>query len=162
MRYGDDASRLYFAYGQWQLVYKEKCIEVAPGYRQEYFRPNQLWLTRYNPMIDVTFFLPFMWQWEDRNRILYHIRDNLPSVFIYRNRLRLTTPQFTCVLKLQFFVDDEVFFQEELGFVQNRLSIGLFSSPASWIKARVYYMYRNLKLGDIWTYQNVLAFHIYF
>lgn len=162
MRWGDDASRFYFAYGQWQLVYRKKCIEVAPGYRQEYFRPGKIWLDRKNPMLDVTFFLPGKWRLEDRHRVIYHIREDLPSIFIYRNRLRLTTPEVDACLKLQFFIDDEIFYLEDLGFAQNRVSVGIFCGASSWVKGRAYYMYRNLKQGNIWTYQNVLAFHVYF
>lgn len=162
MRWGDDASQLYFTYGQWQMVYTKKCFEIAPGYRQEYFKPLRDWSTRYNPLIDISLFFPGKWRWEDRNRIVYHIPEDSDSAWIYRNRLRLISPQIMPLFKLKLFVDDEVFFHEGFGFVQNRLSIGLVGDPTSWLTGRIYYMYRNLRVGEIWTYQNVLAFHMYF
>lgn len=162
MRWGDDASTLYFMYAQWQAVYKKKFIEVAPGYRQEYFKPAQEWFVRYNPLIDVTLFFEGVWQWEDRNRILYHIPQNVSSSFIYRNRLRVTSPEMTSFFELKFFAEDEVFFQEHIGFSQNRFTIGLLGTLTSYLKGRIYYTYRNLKQENHWNYQNVLGVHVYF
>ncbi len=39
-RWGDNASFLFFAYAQAQLVYWAKKWEIAPGYRQEFNRKN--------------------------------------------------------------------------------------------------------------------------
>jgi hypothetical protein len=163
MRWGDDASTLYFTYAQWQAVYRNKDLEIAPGYRQEYFKPGREWFARYNPLIDITLFFPCTtWRWEDRNRFVYQIPQNVSSSLIYRNRLRVTSPELTSFFKLKLFLEDEVFFQEGVGFNQNRVAIGLVGSLTSYLDGRLYYMYRTLKQGSTWTYQNVLAFHFYF
>lgn len=163
-RWGDNASRLYFVYGQLQVVYAKRWLEIAPGYRQEYFRSAQKWQPSYTPMADITFFSTSPWQVADRSRIMYQIPQDasVPSAWIYRNRLRLTSPALSSFLKPQFFIDEEAFFREREGFYQNRVSIGLFSTFTSFLQGRIFYIYRNLKQTSGWTYQNVLALHLYF
>lgn len=159
-RWGNNASELYFVYIQGQAVYTTKWLEIAPGYRQAFVRLAQD--TIHVPLVDITLFFPGTWQWEDRNRFFYQIPEEAPSHFIYRNRLRLTSPEISRFLKLKLFVDDEIFYHEGRGVSQNRTSVGMLATQTSYLKMRLYYMYRLLKQEPIWTYQNVMAIHLLF
>lgn len=182
-RFGDQASRLYLTYIQLQGVYKKNKLEIAPGYRQEYSRPEKNWRAFYTPLIDITFFFNateklfsskrqslspirdffcFFVDWEDRNRIFYQIPEHLPASWIYRNRLRMTSSEITRCLKLKLFLDEEIFLREREGFFQNRVSFGLFATFNAKVSGRIYYIYRLLKQDSDWTYQDVLAFQLFF
>lgn len=159
-RWGNNASELYFVYFQAQAVNTTKWLEIAPGFRQAFVRLAQD--IHHIPLVDITLFLPGTWQWEDRNRFFYVIPEDAPSHFVYRNRLRLISPEVTRFLKLKLFADDEFFYHEGRGISQNRASIGLLSTHTAYLKLRLYYTYRLLKQEPIWTYQNVMAIHIIF
>lgn len=158
-RFGDDVSKLYQVYGQMQFAYRDVWCEVAPGFRQTYVKAGRRWRSDSAPMVDITFYSRTNWELEDRSRIFHFIPEDSSSFWIYRNRLRLTSPLFS---HFKFYADDEVFFTEREGFHQNRLSGGLFTSLTDNVNARIFYMYRNLLVSNRWTYQNVVSLHLYF
>jgi hypothetical protein len=170
VRWGDDLSKLYFYYGQAQGVYSKKWIEIAPGFREQRTAPTGVWVTSHMPMVDITlFFLPrnrksFFKKWEldDRSRIFYVIIHDMPSNWIYRNRLQITSPQLFSHYPLRFFLSEEAFLHQRNRFYENRVSAGLIATLASCLKARLFYMYRNVKQSEVWTYQNVISFQLFF
>jgi len=160
-RWGDHASLLYFAYIQAQLVYATKWLEIAPGYRGSFFLRRPRWIPIHNPMLDITLFFPGHWRIEDRSRIFYAISEEEPPFWIYRNRVRLISPKVSCFYKVSFFIDEEVFFVERRGFMENRIGIGILKEISSTLHIQANYLYRNLKIDD-WTFQNILFLGLFF
>ena len=58
-RFGDDVSKLYFKYGQIDLVFRPtRWFHIGPGYRHAYTRlldPSMDWKGIYSPFLDVIF-----------------------------------------------------------------------------------------------------------
>lgn len=166
VRFGDNSSKLYLGYAQ--ALYKHDFtshISIAPGYRQQWAKPSSLRLFRptYNPFIDVIFkFEPPHLIVYDRSRIQYIISEDRKNLFLYRNRIYVTTKKFFGPLKGQPFISEEVFFVEDIGFEQNRLNFGLSWVLDDDINPKIFYMVRHRKdLVRGWEYQNVFGLMLF-
>ncbi|MFZ0565049.1 MAG: DUF2490 domain-containing protein [Chlamydiales bacterium] len=166
-RFARGASFLYLTYAEFLFVYQPSdWLELVGGYRQlGVFSPLTKKLEPVeNPLIDLIFYFSSKeWKWSNRNRVQYIIPSGVVKNFwVYRNRLRLTSPWKLTQIKLIPFVDDEVFFRERVGFSENRFAIGGTVQPPDSYHVRTFYMLRHIKLLDRWTHQNILGLYFSF
>lgn len=166
-RWGDDASTLYYKYLQGQILYKAASwIEIAPGYRQEYIRNREKkdkWANLFDPLMDVILYIPgSSWKLADRNRLEYLIDRDRKNLWLYRNRFLAISPWKADFLQLNPFFSNEIFFLQDKGFSQDRVTIGFYSTWASYAKLKTYYTWRYLKKKKTnWSYQNILALQLF-
>lgn len=164
-RFGDDASKLYFAYIQGFIEYEPSsfCL-VAPGYRQEWIRSStHSWRKTYNPLVDTTFIFRRSYFFiTDRNRVQYQFLKEETNRWIYRNRFRITFTTEVKGIGIDPFIDNEIFFVEKRGINQNRASIGCLFIFNELFQSRIFYLLRHLKREGHWTHQNVMNLHLYF
>ena len=166
-RWGDNATKLFFTYIQPQIAYiPAEWVIIAPGYRQVYQRypvASNHWRPQYSPLIDVQFRVGFAgWKIEDRNRVQYRILKGDPSHWLYRNRFRITTPDFLQKPKMCFFTDNEVFWYQITGISEDRFSTGFMMHIYGNIAGDLFYMARFQKLGSEWIHQNILNISLLF
>lgn len=152
LRYGDSASRLYLFYLQTGFFYSfNKCFEIAPGYRHQYqLEPlERTWHLVYQPLLDLLCkFECKKWQFINRHRFSYLVRELVPNRFQYRNRLWVTSPWKIGIFN--FIAFDEVFFREAVGFFENRFAVGGMAQLKKKNTMTIYYMLRHVEL-EAWT-----------
>lgn len=160
VRYGNEATELYYSYVQGRLLYAlNSHIEVAPGYRQIYTRliPSDVWRLSYSPLFDYT----LRGQWHglkisDRNRFQYVMFTHEPNYALYRNRLLLEAPKELSIGCMRPVAFDEVFFREWQGFAENRLGIGAVLDFSEYGNTYLYYMVRHQIVDNEWRRHHVL------
>ena len=140
LRYGDDGSTLYLWYLQTRLDYSAcTWLDITPGYRHLYvLRPSKLG----------------RWQVADRNRTQYLLFESGPTLWQYRNRILAISPWKLGGLNPQ--ISDEVFFRENVGFAENRFSVGGTFQTTKKTSCTLLYTLRHQKRSDMWKRHHVL------
>jgi len=167
VRYGDNVSKLYFAFGQIRYFYfPVRWFRFGPGYRQNWnklLRPNK-WTMIYSPEFEINFIFHFHKGWVITNlhRIQYLIfENNTSSKWLSRHRLRLSYIFPVGNYYLRPFIADEVLVREGNGLFQNRASIGSFFNLTHHVETKVFYMLRNIK-NNGWKPQHVFGLYVLF
>ncbi len=95
--------------------------------------------------------------WSDRNRLEFRARESADNSWRYRNRLRLSPTAAWTSLKIQPYVDDEIFYDFDAREMnQNRASAGVSFKPAKCFKLEIYYMLQTTwKAG--WIQANIIG-----
>lgn len=167
-RFGADASIFYLTYIQPGIIFK-LCpkLEVWSAYR--YLRNlsarERRWETTHGPVIDLILRGEILgWEFADRSRIQYLVRENAPNAWEYRQRLRLWAPWTFSKGHIRPWIQDEIFIREYRGFFQNRLGFGgeLFFSKK--VHANPLYILRHIELGSTgkWQRQHIFQLHLAF
>jgi hypothetical protein len=162
MRWGDNASKLFYNYLQGQIVYRPAWwMFIAPGYRQGLRRfplSSNHWEFEYAPIVDVAFILLQKAGWEvrDRNRVEYILFDSDPNHWLYRNRLRVITPWTFTGWNLNPYIENEVFWRQARGVNQDRVSTGFMMQFSEHVGGETSYILRLQKQETGWVHQNVL------
>jgi len=150
-RFGGNLSSLYFYYFQGRLLYTPTPgIEIAPGFRQHYFRPRDegKWLPNSIPMGDITFYGCLQgFEINDRNRFQFPLKEQFSIRWVYRNRLTLFFPQRNRSM-LRPMMSNEIFFKDGKEFVENRYETGWLLTLGSSAKGGVTYIVRTQKRLD--------------
>lgn len=164
LRWGDDASKLYYVLLQSQFYYRlVPWLIVGPGYQQAWTRepPAISWKPQYIPFADAIFRIRFSgWEIQDRNRLQYVLYDSSPSHWWYRNRFRVIAPSMLPSPHLAFFIDNECFWRQTAGVDEDRASGGLILQWMDIWGGEIFYMARFLKQMNGWIHNNVLSFAI--
>lgn len=150
LRYGDNASLLYFYYLQTRFFFSPcKWLDIAPGYRQIFSLrspEDHTWRPIYNPLTDVIFKKEFRkWEFSDRSRFQYLIFEDEKNAWLYRNRLQIRAPWKIGRIGIHPQISNELFFRERRGFAQNRFAVGGIFPLAKKIEGSLQYMLRSLK-----------------
>ncbi len=158
LRYGDNGSILYLWYIQTRLDYSPcNWLDFTPGYRQLYvLRPSdRQWLLIYDPLLDITLKGKWgRWQFADRNRTQYLLFESGPTLWQYRNRILAISPWKVGGLNPQ--ISNEFFFRENVGYAENRFSIGGTFQTTKSSKVSLNYTLRDQKRADIWKRHHVI------
>lgn len=166
-RYGDNVSKFYYSYIQALIAYQPvRWISIEPGYRQVYKRESATsdnFDFEYSPMMDVILKKSFpVWHIMDRNRVQYLIFQSNENHWVYRNLLRFTNQRKFPLIGMNFYIEDEVFFRENLGFNENRTSLGLSRAMGKHASFDLFYIARYVKSASTWNYNNVFGFNLNF
>lgn len=165
LRWGDKAKILYYQYAETAFFFHPKqWLWIAPSYRQEWnYRKHtdKYWSTIFSPYVNVMFAqVSNQWSYSWRNFLMYRcIRGSLPSEFRYRTRLQVIFPKVN-YFPIWIYVSEEAFFDQRVGFSQNRLIAGAQYTRKDRFRTAIEYMYRNLKENS-WSYQNILNIRIH-
>ncbi|NGX53343.1 MAG: hypothetical protein K1000chlam4_00052 [Chlamydiae bacterium] len=158
LRYGDDGSTLYLWYIQTRLDYSAcNWLDITPGYRHLYvLRPSdRKWLLIYDPLLDITLKSKLgRWQIADRNRTQYLLFDSGPTLWQYRNRILAISPWKLGGLNPQ--ISNEFFFRENVGYAENRFSVGGTFQTTKKTSCTLLYTLRHQKRSDMWKRHHVL------
>ncbi len=156
-RLGANATFFYFLRLQGTYVYPvTDKISMGPGYRQMWSRTTGGWTPLYEPIFD-TF---FNWKSKDlrlqlRNRLAYRFVEGGRGFFRFRLRQRIFAP-FT-VAGLKPFLSEEVFFDSNRGFSQNRAQIGADYPVLEEVETQVSYMLRTRISDNSWINEHVFG-----
>ena len=154
-RWGDEAFRLFFQYGELGLSYSlNKCWSITPSYRQSFRYDGCRWHTGGRPRLA----LKRKWKWcafENSWRQLVEYK-RLSRDWFYRNRFIASLPGKW----VSPFVSEEFFLRRASDLAQNRIETGIFANPSSCLKGMLSYMFRLNKVGVTWYGYHV--FRCYF
>jgi len=162
VRTGNDVSEVFFVYGQASIEYKPvKWFLLGGGYRHQWIFLDSKWFNVYSPLLDVKgIWIIDHFGITNRNRVQYLIIENDKHRWLYRNRLRFSYQIDSW--KMRPFIDDEVFFLQGGGFVQNRATAGIIFLLDDWINLDLFYMLRHLSVDSHFRHQNVFGLYLNF
>lgn len=166
-RFGDGASEFYYQHTQLELSYSiNDWFKIAPAYREVRERYTKTkeeeedWYAEHRPMLNGT----VNWKWGDwdfsnRARIEYRMYDiDKDDVWRFRDKITLKSPWKWTALKINPFVSDEVFIQEDKdGIYRNRLYIGVGMKFFEFLKGELFYLWQTEDKGDNWIDTNVIG-----
>lgn len=161
-RFGDNVSKFYYTYLQALFAFSpRKWISIAPGYRQIYKRyplSTTHFDLEYSPMIDLTFKTTLKkWGFSNRNRLQFLVFKSDPSHWVYRNRIRFTSPWSFTSFNATPYIENEFFYRQAKGINQDRLSIGFQEKFTSHVSMDFFYIARFLKRDSGWVYNNIFG-----
>lgn len=169
-RFGNDASEFFYNQTCLQYLYQvTPWLQIEPTYRQIYHKNNSKsqteWFPEYNPLFFAfTLFQTFNgFVVSDRNwTFLRMFPTNIrKNEWQYRNRLQVVTPWSFSPLNIVPYFSDEVFFQERIGFLENRLLFGLGTPFNDTVDLLISYMLRTQKTkGEGLHNENVVIFDL--
>lgn len=164
-RFGDNITKFYYTYLQANFSYiANQWVTLSPGYRQVYKRSplsSTQWRPEYSPMIDIYFnWKKNNWKFSDRSRIQYLIFESNPDHWVYRNQLRITTPWKVTSFEANPYIEEEVFFRQNQGFVENRVTFGFSEQMTKHVVMDFFYIARYLKNSPSWVYNNIFGFNL--
>jgi len=165
-RWGGNASELYLSYIQSGIrINPTDWLSLGPGYRQisSLRLATRDRIPVYDPLFDVILtFKPRKWEIQDRTRIQYLIFESERNTWVIRNRLKLYSPWKWGKMKLNPFLDEEVFFREERGFSENRLGFGGRINPNKQFSTEFTFMLRHIEIANVWRLNHVARFNFFF
>jgi hypothetical protein len=162
-RFGGDISEFYYQHSHLQLDFKiTDWFTLAPAYRQvfELDTMKDNWFTEYRPMVNGTVkWKCENWDFSNRVRISYRMFDiDKDDVWRFRNKLTIKTPWKWTALKINPWVADEIFLEEnQSGVYRNRLYAGVGLKLTEHIKGDVFYLWQASEKGSSWTDYNVIG-----
>ncbi len=161
--FGDDMSDFFYRHVDAGASYKVATwFEAGLFYRFVQEKKNGEWMDEDRPHINGTFLGTLgPVAWSDRNRFEYRMRENAEDNWRYRNRVRVSSAAKWTSLKIQPYVEDELFYDFTADdWNQNRVSAGLSTQPASWLKADLYYLLQATRKDGSWSNANILGLNL--
>lgn len=159
-RYGSNLKEFYYQHTDCGLTRKlTDWFNLGLNYRQIYEKKEGVWQQENRPHINGT----FKWKWldfefEDRNRFEYRIREGKKSSWRYRNRLALGFPVKLTKLDIQPYLADEIFVDFDEGELnRNRFYVGFKAKLIKYLKADIFYLHQMSKKSGDWTQYNVIG-----
>ncbi len=158
----DDASDFYYEHTELGILYSGffKWLDVSLNFRHALTEsPSNKWKKEEQPGFHATFKFKIKdYDFSDRNRFEYRIREDSDDFWRYRNMVTMRFPLKLTRYNIQPYLSDEFFVdfdKEELN--ENRAYAGLsFKLSKNW-GADLYYLWRRVKSGDKWTTNNILG-----
>ena len=156
-RWGGNASQLFYHHYEAGMSYDlEKWLSIGGGYRQVYQLSKNIFRVENEPYITFSLKNKFYgFDIDDRSRFEYRHFDYQQDTGRYRNKVTVVAPYE--VLRMKPFVSDELFFDYNSGFDQNRFSVGVCVNVNQHLTPEVYYMVQDSKGSTKWTDANVLG-----
>lgn len=162
-RFGDGMSQYYYEHTQLQLDFKAlSWLTISPAFREVYeMNSHEKWFPEHQPQLNLTGKWTIFedWTFEDRARIEYRFFDEADKkdVWRFRNKITLKSPWKWTPLKLNPYIADEIFIQEDKdGIYRNRLYAGLGMQFSKNVKGEIYYMWEAEDKNQWWN-ANVLG-----
>jgi len=93
---------------------------------------------------------------QDRNRVAYRNRNSFDS-WRYRNRVKIYYEIPVKKLKFVPFASEELFYESDDAFNQNRIQFGLVTYFNKHVALATYYMIRSKRSGSDWNDDQVLG-----
>ena len=149
-RFGDDASEFYYHHTHLEIpIVVNNWLEVGPAYRQvweKYTKTDEKedWYTEYRPNLNVTLKTEWEgWKLSTRNRFEYRMYDiDKDDAFRYRNKFDIKSPWKWTALKINPYISDEIFGQQDAGFNRNRLYVGFGMQLMEKLKGDLFYLWQ--------------------
>lgn len=154
-RWGDNASFLFDKYYYLEYRFKPlKWLHLGAAYRQIYSRiPGGSWKTTYDPYFQVFFKGNLSkFEIENRNRFQYYYAHWRTPTWVYRNRTTIGAPIKLTHNEITPYISDELFFEKNRGFVENRINSGCLFSIINPIQSDIYFSLRNIKRSTGWIH----------
>jgi len=163
-RWGDGMSMYYYEHSQIQLDFKAlEWLTISPAFREVYeMNKNEDWYPEHQPQLNLTGKWKIFedWTFEDRARFEYRFfgEEGKSDVWRFRNKFTLKSPWKWTPLKLNPYIADEIFVQEDKdGIYRNRLYAGLGMQFFKNLKGDLFYLWQvEDKSGD-WLNTNILG-----
>lgn len=169
LRYGDDASKLYYKHTHVELNWNlNHLIAITPGIRFISLRLNNRWLKENDPLVKLTFSFINSRHITIANRSWLQY-GNLPDEtnqkrrFLYRNRLHFLFPCPLGYDQMRLYLSDEIFCQQMRGIIENRAIIGVSIPRNQRVFFDIFYDYRAMKtLENTWVRHNIFGGSVQF
>lgn len=168
-RFRDDASRFFYNHEHIELpIFVFPWLAIGPCYRQVFVIPFSQrftfnWITIYEPNLNVTFFWK-LWKLHffNRSRVTYRIFQEQPDVWQFRDRFGFNTTNLGTPLKINLFVNDEIFIQQNRhGIYQNRFTAGIDFRLISKLRGQIGYRLQTIKEFNGWNNNDILILNAY-
>lgn len=164
-RFGDDASEFYYQHTHFELpISINDWLEIGPAYRQVWEKwtktdEKEDWYAEYRPMVDVIFKQEWNgWKFSDRNRFEYRMFEiDKDDLFRYRNKITIKSPWKWTAWKINPFISDEFFIQQNDGFNKNRFYVGIGLTFFEQLKGEIFYLWQITDQKDDWIDYHVLG-----
>lgn len=167
-RFGDDASEFYYQHIHLEIpIEVTKWLEVGPAYRQvwELFTKSEDeagqedWFTEHRPNLNVT--LKHKWEgWKLSSRSRFELRYfdiDKENVFRYRNKFTAQSPWKWTKWGINPFIADEIFIDDEDGFIRNRLQVGVGMNIIGNLDGALYYLWQTSEKDPDWIDFNIIG-----
>lgn len=167
-RWGDGMSQYYYEHSQIQLDFKAlDWLTISPAFREIYeMNKKGVWYPEHSPQLDLTGKWKIFadWTFENRARFQYRIFDepDKEDAFRFRNKFTLKSPWKWTPLKINPYIADEIFLQEDKdGIYRNRFSVGVGMQFFKNVKGDIFYMWQAEDKGASsdpqWWSTNILG-----
>jgi hypothetical protein len=162
LRFKDTGGELYYHHSDLGFVYKSIAdwIDVGVNFRKVYSKDSKgEWTQEDRPHLNATLKgKVFGLDVSDRSRLEYRDRESEKDVWRYRNKVVVKLPVELAPLKLQPYVEEEVFINlDKEGFDLNRLSGGFSVNLSKKVKGDIYYLWQASELDGGWKDVNVIG-----
>jgi len=166
-KFGDGMSQYYYEHTQLQLDFKTlEWLTISPAYREVFeMNSKEVWYPEHQPQLNLTGKWTIFedWTFEARVRGEYRMFGEAGKKDVWRNRDKFTlkSPWKWTPLKLNPYIADEIFIQEDKdGIYRNRLYVGMGMQFHKNIKGDLYYMWQTEDKTSYWLDYNVLGFKL--
>lgn len=163
-RYKNSGRTFYYNHEHIELpIHVTSFLTIGPAYRQIFTlvagQRNQ-WVTTYYPNVNFTFLWHIgVFNFYDRNRVVYTIRPTTQDAWEYRNKLGVYYTLTKKAHGIRLFADEEIFMRERRhGIYQNRATVGLDLGLFRKVRLIVAYRYRIVHQTQVgWEHNNILV-----
>ncbi|MBO8152426.1 MAG: DUF2490 domain-containing protein [Candidatus Marinimicrobia bacterium] len=159
-RFGDNIGEFYYHHTDGSLTYKlTNWFHLSLSYRQIYENKDEEWKEENRPHVNGT----FKWKWQDfefknRSRFEYRIREGKENAWRYRNKLTLGFPLKWTKLGIQPYLADEIFIDFDEGDLnRNRLYAGFKAKLMKYLAPDIFYLWQTSEKDGDWIDYKVIG-----
>lgn len=164
MWFRDDANDFYLQYTELGVIYSGVAgwLEAGVSFRHLETKGSSGWKREERPnLISIVKFKPAGWDFSNRFKFEYRIREDADDFWRYRNNLTVRLPWKFTRLEIRPYLSDEFFVDFDSKEInENRLQPGFSLKLAKYLSADIYFMWRRRESGGVWLSQNIVGTRI--